>query len=134
MAMVVAGRAVEDLLGARLAPLGLSLRLLGALGHLARDEALSYSDLARRARVTAQSMHATVSHLVDLGAVEAAGPGRGRRAGLRVTDRGRRLLADGLAAVAAVDDELSAAVGPGGVLDRSALLAVLGLAGRRPGG
>jgi DNA-binding MarR family transcriptional regulator len=134
MALVVAGRAVEDLLGARLAPLGLSLRLLGALGHLARDEALSYSDLARRARVTAQSMHATVGHLVDLGAVEAAGPGRGRRAGLRVTDRGRRLLADGLAAVAAVDAELSAVVGPGGVLDEAALLAVLGLAGRRPGG
>ncbi len=65
--------------------------------------------------------------------VEAAGPGRGRRAGLRVTERGRRLLADGLAAVAAVDNELSAAVGIGGVLDQSALLAVLGLAGRRPG-
>jgi hypothetical protein len=67
--------------------------------------------------------------------VEAAGPGRGRRAGLRVTERGRRLLADGLAAVAAVaavDDELIAAVGTNGVLDRSAVLAVLGLAGRRP--
>ncbi len=50
MALVVAGRTVEELLGARLAPLGLSLRLLGSLGHLARDEALSYSDLARRAR------------------------------------------------------------------------------------
>ncbi len=135
MALVVAGRTVEELLGARLAPLGLSLRLLGSLGYLARDEALSYSDLARRARVTAQSLHATVGHLVDRGAVEAAGPGRGRRAGLRVTERGRRLLADGLAAVAAVaavDDELIAAVGTNGVLDRSAVLAVLGLAGRRP--
>jgi DNA-binding MarR family transcriptional regulator len=135
MALVVAGRAVEDVLGARLAPLGLSLRLLGALGHLARDEGLSYSDLARRARVTTQSMHATVGRLVDLGAVEAADPGRGRRAGLRVTDRGRRLLADGQAALAALDGELSAALGrSGGALDGSALLAVLGVAGRRPGG
>jgi DNA-binding MarR family transcriptional regulator len=135
MGLVVAGRAVEDLLTARLAPLGLSLRLLGALGHLARDEGLSYSDLARRARVTAQSMHATVGRLADLGAVEAADPGRGRRAGLRVTDGGRRLLADGLAVLAAVDEELSAALASsGGALDPSVLPAVLGVAGRRPAG
>ncbi|MGY1672727.1 MarR family winged helix-turn-helix transcriptional regulator [Geodermatophilus sp. SYSU D00710] len=135
MALVVTGRAMEDLLTARLAPLGLSLRLLGALGHLARDEGLSYSDLARRARVTTQSMHATVGRLVELGAVESAGPGRGRRAGLRVTGQGRRLLADGLAVVEAVDQELAAALADsGGALDWPALLAALGLAGRRPAG
>ncbi|MGY1606081.1 MULTISPECIES: MarR family winged helix-turn-helix transcriptional regulator [unclassified Geodermatophilus] len=135
MALVVTGRAMEDLLTARLAPLGLSLRLLGALGHLARDEGLSYSDLARRARVTTQSMHATVGRLVELGAVESAGPGRGRRAGLRVTGPGRRLLADGLAVVEAVDRELAAVLADsGGALDWPALLAALGLAGRRPAG
>ncbi|SFO31448.1 DNA-binding transcriptional regulator, MarR family [Geodermatophilus obscurus] len=135
MALVVAGRAMEDLVAGRLAPLGLSLRLFGALGHLARDEGLSYTELARRARVTTQSMHATVGRLVDLGAVEPAGPGRGRRAGLRVTERGRRLLADGHDAVDALDAELTAALDrSGGALDLPALLAVLGLAGRLPGG
>ena len=135
MALVVAGRAMEDLVAARLAPLGLSLRLFGALGHLARDEGLSFTELARRARVTPQSMHATVARLVDLGAVEPAGPGRGRRAGLRVTGRGRRLLADGHDAVDALDTELAAALErSGGALDLPALLAVLGLAGRLPGG
>ncbi|WP_139253068.1 MarR family winged helix-turn-helix transcriptional regulator [Geodermatophilus nigrescens] len=134
MALVVAGRAVEDLLGSRLAPLGLSLRLFGVLGHLARDEGLSYTDLARRARVTPQSVHATVGRLVELGAVEPAGPGRGRRAGLRVTGEGRRLLAAGHDAVAALDADLGAALGSHGApLDRSALLAVLALAGRVPG-
>ena len=64
------------------APLGPSRCLLGALGHLARDEALPYSDLARRARVTAQSVQATVGHLVDLGAVSRRtddGPAADRR-------------------------------------------------------
>ncbi len=134
MALVVAGRAMEDLVAARLAPLGLSLRLFGALGHLARDEGLSYTELARRARVTAQSMHATVARLVELEAVEPAGPGRGRRAGLRVTERGRRLLADGHDVVDALDAELGAALDrSGGALDLPALLAVLALAGRLPG-
>ena len=135
MALVLAGRAVEDLLTGRLAPLGLSLRLLGTLGHLARDEGLSYTDLARRARVTPQSVHATVARLVELGAVEPAGPGRGRRAGLRVTGEGRRLLAAGQDAVAALDAELAAALGGrGSPLDRPALLAVLALAARTPDG
>jgi DNA-binding MarR family transcriptional regulator len=134
MALVVAGRAMEDLVAARLEPLGLSLRLFGVLGHLTRDEGLSYTELARRARVTPQSVHATVSRLVDLGAVEPAGPGRGRRAGLRVTDRGRRLLADGRRAVDALDAELAAALDrSGGALDLPALLTVLALAGRLPG-
>jgi DNA-binding MarR family transcriptional regulator len=44
-----------------------TLRHLGALGHLARDPALSYSDLARRVAVTVQSMRSTIATLVDPG-------------------------------------------------------------------
>jgi DNA-binding MarR family transcriptional regulator len=66
--------------------------------------------------------------------VEPADAGRGRRAGLRVTDRGRRLLAGGHDAVAALDAELSAALGRSGdALDPAALLVVLRMAGRLPG-
>jgi len=51
-------------------------------------------------------MHATVATLIEAGAVVPASTGRGRRALLEVTPRGRRLLAAGQEAVAAVDAEL----------------------------
>ena len=104
--LVALGRQVEARLDEALAPAGLSLRLLGALGHLARQPGLSYTELAARARVTPQSMHATVRSLIEAGAVSPAGTGRGRRALLEVTPRGHRLLAAGQEAVAAVEAEL----------------------------
>ena len=58
--------------------------------------------------------------------------GRPAPLGLRVTGEGRRLLAAAQEAVASLDAELSAALG-GPPLDRTALLAVLALAGDRPG-
>lgn len=79
---------VEDQLRAR----GLSMRHLSALGHLAHDPGSSYSELARRAGVTAQSMQATLRQLEDLGAVERRSPpGRGHAAHLHVTDHGTEL-------------------------------------------
>ncbi|MCZ2805988.1 MarR family winged helix-turn-helix transcriptional regulator [Modestobacter sp. VKM Ac-2983] len=118
--LVALGREVESRLGAALEPSGLSLRLMGALGHLARQPGLSYTELARRARVTPQSMHATVAALIEAGAVAPAGPGRGKRALLEVTDQGHRLLAAGQAAITAVDVELRslAALPPDGDLFR----------------
>ena len=104
--LVALGRQVEERLNEALEPAGLSLRLMGALGHLARQPGLSYTELAGRARVTPQSMHATVASLIEAGAVDPAGTGRGRRALLEVTPRGHRLLAAGPEAVAAVDAEL----------------------------
>ena len=110
MLTVLAGRAWEARLTADLRAHGLSLRHLGALGHLAGTPGLSYTDLARRARVTVQSMHATVAALTDLGAVREPGGGRGRAALLEVTERGRELLAAGRDVVAALDAEFTAAV------------------------
>lgn len=104
--LVALGRQVEARLEGALGPAGLSLRLLGALGHLARQPGLSYTELASRARVTPQSMHATVAALIETGAVTPAGTGRGRRARLEVTPHGRRLLTAGQEVVAAVDAEL----------------------------
>ena len=104
--LVALGRQVEAWLDAALEPAGLSLRLMGALGHLARQPGLSYTELAGRARVTPQSMHATVARLIEAGAVAPAGTGRGRRALLEVTPQGHRLLASGQQAVAGVDAEL----------------------------
>ncbi|PZF87786.1 MarR family winged helix-turn-helix transcriptional regulator [Micromonospora deserti] len=103
---IAAGRAVQRRVEAALAEHGLTLRHVGALGYLAANPHLSYSDLGRRAGVTAQSMHATVNRLEELGAVIRHHGGHGRPARLEVTGHGRRLLARAGEIAAAVDGEL----------------------------
>jgi DNA-binding MarR family transcriptional regulator len=93
MLLIGIGRVAQRRLDGALAEHGLTLRHVGALGHLAHGPGLSYSDLARRAGVTVQSMHATIAALVDRGAISAADTGRGQRAQLRLTEHGRALLA-----------------------------------------
>jgi DNA-binding MarR family transcriptional regulator len=92
MLLIAAGRSAQRDLEAALAGHGVTLRHLGTLGHLAHTPGLSYSDLARRADVTVQSMHATIASLVDLGAIEVDAPERGRAAKLRLTGTGHHLL------------------------------------------
>jgi DNA-binding MarR family transcriptional regulator len=81
------------------------MRHLGALGHLLHRPDLSYSDLAR---VTAQSMHATVRALEERGAVRRTLPGHGHAARLVITEEGRRLLDAVRVAAERLDDELLA--------------------------
>ena len=125
MLTILAGRALEARLNATLGRHGLSLRLLGALGPLAARPEISYSELARRARVTVQSMHATVAELVALGAVEPPAGGRGRTALLSLTPQGRRLFERGTATVAGSDAELEAALPAGRARLERDLLVVL---------
>lgn len=108
--IVGAGRAAQRRIDAVLASEGLTLRHVGALGHLAHEPDLSYSDLARRVGVTPQSMRATVRHLEGLGAVRRTLPGHGHPARLEVTADGRRLLARARADVAALDETLLGSV------------------------
>jgi len=110
--LVGAGRAAQRRIDAVLAPEGLTLRHVGALGHLAHEPDLSYSDLARRVGVTPQSMRATVQHLEVLGAVRRTLPGHGHPARLEVTADGQRLLKRARAAVAALDETLLGSVPP----------------------
>ena len=91
--LVGAGRLLQRRLDEELAALGLTMRHLGALGHLSHAPDLSYSDLARRAGITVQSMHATLRGLEERGAVRRALPGHGHAARLEITDAGRALLA-----------------------------------------
>jgi DNA-binding MarR family transcriptional regulator len=105
------GRRLREDVEHTLARHRISLRHLSALGHLAREPGLSYSELARRAGITTQSMQATLRHLEDLGAVERrTTPGRGRAAELHVTDRGAALRADGQQVISAADETLLAAL------------------------
>jgi DNA-binding MarR family transcriptional regulator len=109
--IMMLGRQLRTEIERDLATSGLTLRHLSALGHLGREPGLSYSELARRAGVTAQSMQATLQQLETLGAVERRTlPGRGRTAELHLTDTGRRLRTIGLETVAATDRQLLAAL------------------------
>ncbi|MFF9480597.1 MarR family winged helix-turn-helix transcriptional regulator [Streptomyces sp. NPDC014733] len=103
--VIAAGRRLQEQMEERLVGIGLSVRLFSALGHLSRDADLSYSDLARRAGVTSQSMRATVLLLEERGAVERNLQGQGHRARLELTDKGRALLARARDLVAELEAE-----------------------------
>ncbi len=120
MLLIAAGRTAQRRLEDALREHGVTLRHLGALGHLARDPALSYSDLARRVAVTVQSMHSTIATLVALGAIEVETAQRGKPARLRLTALGHELLRT----AGAVAHELDAAL-PLGDLDPAALKGAL---------
>jgi len=128
MLLVGAGRVAQRRLETALRKHGLTLRHLGALGHLARNPELSYSDLARRVAVTVQSMHSTIATLVELGAIDVESAERGRPARLRLTARGTELLRT----AGRVAQELDAAL-PLGELDPHALRAALLEMSRPPG-
>lgn len=120
--LIGAGRLLQRRFEQELAGIGLTLRHLGALGHLSRRPELSYSELARRAGITVQSMHATVRGLEELGAVRRTLAGHGHPARLEVTAHGRELLAAVRAAAQRLDGELLPTLTPD---QRTALHAAL---------
>lgn len=76
-----------------------------------REPGISYSELARRAHVTVQSMKATLQQLEQRGAVERrTPPGRGHRAELYLTAEGQRLRNAGQHAIADANTTLLAAL------------------------
>ncbi|MFD4644455.1 MarR family winged helix-turn-helix transcriptional regulator [Lentzea sp. NPDC058436] len=108
------GQRIKEHVENRLNEHGIALRHLSALGHLHRTPGISYSELARRAGVTPQSMQDTLRRLEDLGAVvRATEPGRGRTAMLRVTDEGHRLRLAGQAVFDETDAAIARAMPPG---------------------
>ena len=124
------GRQLREQAEAELRAQGLSMRHLSALGHLAHQPGLSYSELARRDGITTQSMQSTLRQLQDLGAVELlTEPGRGRTADLQVTEIGQHLLERGRAVLRSADARLSDAIGNENTktLARFALQALLSL-------
>jgi len=109
MLLIGAGRVAQRRLDHALSRHGLTLRHVGAMGHLARSPGLSYSDLARRARITPQSMHATMGQLTELGAVVTETRGRGTYP--QLTEHGKQLLAVAAGVAATCDAELGTDLG-----------------------
>jgi DNA-binding MarR family transcriptional regulator len=105
--LIALGRRSRARVDELLAPHQIGYRHLAALGHLAGRQEISYSELARRASVTSQSMQATLSRLEESGVVKRVGStGQGQRARLTVTPKGRRLLATCRQALSEVETEI----------------------------
>lgn len=131
--LYAAGRLIERELTDRLGALGLTMRLVGILGHLTRSPALSYSELARRADVSVQSMHGSIRPLIAEGIVEGVGTA-GQAAQLSITTAGRATLERAQAVIAAYEDELLEAAGMPAEELRAAARSTLLAAWRASGG
>ncbi|MFC8191592.1 MarR family winged helix-turn-helix transcriptional regulator [Cellulomonas sp. NPDC057328] len=112
VALLTLSRTWDAALADALKPLGLSTRKYGLLGHIRGTPGISFSELARRSRITVQSAHSTVAAFAAAGLVEDATAHAGAASRLRVTDAGERLLAEAAEVVAALDARF-AAVHPG---------------------
>ena len=66
--LMMLGRQLRERIESALRAEGLSLRHFSALGHLAHQPGLSYSELARRDGITTQSMQSTLLQLQEMGA------------------------------------------------------------------
>ncbi|MHC5560730.1 MarR family winged helix-turn-helix transcriptional regulator [Kocuria sp. U4B] len=98
----------EAALADALKPLGLTTRKYALLGHIQAAPGLSFSELARRSRITTPSVHSAVSVFAADGWVEDATSRAGAASRLRVTPVGERLLAEAGQKVAALDAEFTA--------------------------
>jgi DNA-binding MarR family transcriptional regulator len=106
--LLTVSRIWEAALTDALKPLGLTTRKFGLLGHIRGTPGISFSELARRSRITVQSAHAAVSAFAAAGLVDDGTAHAGSASSLRVTDRGGSLLAQAADEVARLDAEFSA--------------------------
>lgn len=91
-----------------LKPLGLTTRKYGLLGHIRGMPGISFSELARRSRITVQSAHAAVSAFAEAGLVDDGTAHAGSASSLRVTEKGESLLAQAADEVTRLDAAFSA--------------------------
>jgi DNA-binding MarR family transcriptional regulator len=108
VALLTVTAAWEAAFAEALKPLGLTSRKYALLGHIRATPGISFSELARRSRITAPSAHVAVAAFKDGGLVEDATERAGAASHLRVTDAGERLLADAGARITALDAEFAA--------------------------
>ncbi|MDV7242724.1 MULTISPECIES: MarR family winged helix-turn-helix transcriptional regulator [Rhodococcus] len=108
VALLTVGRVWDAAFAEGLKPLGLTTRRYGLLGHIRRTPGISFSELARRSRITVQSAHTAVAAFVGSGLVDDGTAHAGAASTLRVTAKGESLLARAAEVVARLDAEFAA--------------------------
>lgn len=107
IALVTLARVWEAELSETLRELGLTTRTYGLIGHIRGTPGISFSELARRSRITVQSAHTAVGKLLEDGLVRDATAQAGARSVLEITERGARLLQDAGERLRTLDGRLS---------------------------
>lgn len=105
--LLTLGRVWESALSDALKPLGLTTRKYGLLGHIRRMPDISFSELARRSRITVQSAHSAVASFVSAGLVDDGTAQAGAASTLRVTPAGENLLTKVASIVDALDRDFA---------------------------
>lgn len=108
VAVLTVGRIWDAALSEALKPLGLTTRKYGLLGHVRGTPGISFSELARRSRITVQSTHTAVASFVEAGLVDDGTAHAGSASSLRVTTQGEELLRRAAEALTALDAEFAA--------------------------
>lgn len=108
VALLTIGRVWDAALADTLKPLGLTTRKYGLLGHIRATPGVSFSELARRSRITVQSAHTAVAAFAADGLVEDATARAGAASRLQVTAAGERLLGEAAERVAVLDAQFAA--------------------------
>ncbi|MDV7352195.1 MarR family winged helix-turn-helix transcriptional regulator [Rhodococcus oxybenzonivorans] len=108
VALLTVGRVWDAAFAEGLKPLGLTTRRYGLLGHIRGTPGISFSELARRSRITVQSAHTAVAAFVVSGLVDDGTAHAGAASTLRVTAKGESLLARVAEVVARLDAEFAA--------------------------
>ncbi|WP_060999874.1 MarR family winged helix-turn-helix transcriptional regulator [Mycobacterium sp. SMC-16] len=108
VALLTVSRVWDAAFADALKPLGLTTRKYGLLGHIRGSAGISFSELARRSRITVQSAHTAVAAFVEAGLVEDATAHAGAASTLRVTAAGESLLNRAADVVAQLDAEFAA--------------------------
>ena len=101
--LLTAARVWDAAFAEALKPLGLTTRKYGLLGHIRGTPGISFSELARRSRITVQSAHSAVAGFVSSGLVDDGTAQAGAASTLRVTNAGMKLLDDAAQAVTGLD-------------------------------
>jgi DNA-binding MarR family transcriptional regulator len=109
IALLTLSRVWDAELTAALQELGLTTRSYGLLGHIRSSPGISFSELARRSRITVQTAHTAAGRLLEDGLVQDATAHAGARSTLQVTERGAALLAAAAERLGGLDARFAAA-------------------------
>lgn len=105
--LLTVSRVWEAAFADALKPLGLTTRKYGLLGHIRGTPDISFSELARRSRITVQSAHSAVAALVEAGLVDDGTAHAGAASTLRTTTAAEELLGRAAEVVGRLDADFA---------------------------